>query len=556
MKIVKKALMQAFYSRANDGSNDDQVLIKERLLYEDGTEKSRLVKRNNYTRPYWITKEWYQETHEQKKEYEKLDNLNPYFSTQAKLARSVSGKLRSFDDYPTMRNLSASPYLYGTDISSVSYLKHEYKMQYPKYTPTASVAMLDLETNVFTEAGEIISGAITYKDKVLIVVDKKFIEGIDNFQDKIHDMFNKHLGKYVVERNLRLIVHVADDELGIVKRLFQMLHKLKPDFVGIWNMSFDLGKILACLERFNVDPANIFSDPSVEPRFRNFRYREDQARKVTSNGKATAKHFADLWHYIDAPSSFYIVDAMCLFKRIRAAAAARHSYGLDAILKEEVDIEKLKFDEAKGYKGIELHKFMQTNYKLEYLVYNAFDCMSMEILDEKVKDISTTMLGVTGVTELKDMSSGPKNLINALHFFMLEHGLVIGSTSEDMREPDDDLLLDLTGWITTAPCGLIDHNSKDVVEDVYELYSRIYRHCMDVDVASGYPTGEIIMNASKATTYAEIYGIRGLSEHEQREAGINMTAIRTNALTLGTTLYGLPQLDELLETFNSYHGLQ
>jgi len=549
MATLQRAMMFGFYSKATDKSNNDVVLIKERIRHEDGEEKSNVRFVYNYKRPFYITKPGYRETHVNKKEYEVLENLNEYTTTQANMPKAISKALGLFSGYPNMRELTKSPYLYGSDISTTSLIKYQYLQKWPSFSPEANVAVLDLETNVLNDEGEPVYGAVTYKDKAILAVTRQFLDGIEDPEKKIKTLFTKYLGKYEKERNIKLYVAVVDNDYALVRKLFAFLHKFKPDFVAIWNMSFDIGKILNVLKKYNVDPAQIFCEPSLPNEYKRFYYKEDQLQKVTASGKVTSKHPADLWHVIDAPASFYIIDAMCFFKANRVREQARHSYSLDAILSEELNLGKLRFEEADQYSGLEWHQYMQKHHKLEYGIYNLFDCISMELLDDKTRDLSVAVLGGIGVTDLKHLKSGPKILADELHFFLKDKGRIIASTSPDMREEEDDLVLGTRDWIVTLPSELIEDTDNAFISDVGNMPSRLYTNVFDVDIASGYPTTEIIMNISKETTVREVCSIDGMTEEEQRRLGVNLTACRSNAIDLGMGFYGLPRLPELLNEY-------
>ena len=74
-----------------------------------------------------------------------------------------------------------------------------------------------------------------------------------------------------------------------------------------------------------------------------------------------------------------------------------------------------------------------------------------------------------------------------------------------------------------------------------------------LDVRSSYPNGVLLGNISKDTTERELCGIEGLEEIEQRRAGINLMSAQVNAVELCCTLFGLPTLDHLLESFKEDH---
>lgn len=552
MSDVKRACMHATYVKASDKSNRDLLLVKERVQeVVDGVvvSKPRLRPIYDYERPFWITKKPHRHTHKEKKEYETLENLDMRMTTMARAPFKVARALN--DSRTWMSALKESPYLYGLDVPTESLVKKEYADAYPGFAPDATTAALDFETNVFSEEGEIISGALTMKDKVVLGVSREWLGTTPDVDNRVRAAFMKYLGEYVKSRNLKLYLRICDNDLEVVRYLLAAAHKLMPDILSIWNMSFDVNRMLETCERHGVDPKDLFSDPSVPPEFRYFDWKEDREQKETATGKTTSKHIADLWHTVTAPASFYIIDSMCFFKRNRVREANRHSYSLDAVLDEELGLGKLRFTEADRYEGLEWHKFMQSNYKIEYLIYNIFDCIALELLDEKTKDLARALPAAAGLIPYSKLASGPTNLGINLHFFLMEEGKVICTCSGNMREELDKELINMNGHIVTLANELVRRRGRPVVSDVSDLYSRIYTQLFDIDIASGYPTTGYIMNVCKETTLREIVAIEGHSEQTLRRIAVDMTATRVNAIDLGVTLYGLPRLDELLGLYNS-----
>lgn len=546
-----RACMLAFYSEANDRSKDDIILVKERVQDANGVETSNLQIIPDFNREFYITKPGKRKEHKEKKEYELLENLTMYTSTQARLADSIAKVLGIRSQYNRLSEIKNSPYVYGVDISTTSLVKQQYLDRWPTYQPKAIVATLDLETNVFTERGEIIYGCVTCKDKAILAVNKEWLGDVFEPEERLQELFEKYLSKYKKERNITLYVRVVKDDLAIVKMLFGSLHKIKPDFVSIWNMVFDIEKILECLEHHNVPPEDIFCAPEVPRRFRRFWWKKDNPIKTTATGKKTSKHNADLWHVVDAPASFYIIDSMCFFKINRVREQNRPSYSLDSILNDELDLEKLKFKEAEGYEGLELHQLMQSKYKLEYGIYNVFDCIALELLDEKTGDLSKAVLGGLGITDLKNLTSGPKNLANDLHIFLKEQGKIICCSSQNMSEEYDQLTMGMKAWIKIMPSDLVAVEGQPFIKDMGSMPSKLYTHIFDVDIASGYPTTGLIMNTSKETTIKEVCEIEGLTEKDLRRCGVNLTAIRNNAIDLGQTLYSLPNMENMLKEYKN-----
>jgi hypothetical protein len=94
---------------------------------------------------------------------------------------------------------------------------------------------------------------------------------------------------------------------------------------------------------------------------------------------------------------------------------------------------------------------------------------------------------------------------------------------------------------------------KDTGIKLYDgiVSSRITTGVSDIDITSGYPKAQIVLNASKTTTVTEVCELDGLSEYQQRRTGVDMTACNMNAVNLGQSLFGLPKLKDLLEEFKA-----
>jgi hypothetical protein len=180
-------------------------------------------------------------------------------------------------------------------------------------------------------------------------------------------------------------------------------------------MNYDLKKIDEVFKKYNYDSARIFSDPAVPDVFCKWKYKEGKTQKVTQSGKTTGLHPADRWHIAECPASFYFIDAMCLYKRIRLAAGMVSSYSLDATLKRHLGIGKLNFADVDKLNGTAWHKEMQTAYRVEYCIYNIFDNIGQELLDEKTGDINKSFTALVGVSDFDKFNSNPRRIVDDLN---------------------------------------------------------------------------------------------------------------------------------------------
>lgn len=142
-------------------------------------------------------------------------------------------------------------------------------------------------------------------------------------------------------------------------------------------------------------------------------------------------------------------------------------------------IRKLKFKEADKYIKLQWHEFMQANHKLEYIIYNRFDCISIEELDEKTNDMSLTFPLFSGFSDFTNFKSQPRRTVDNLHYFALGKGYIIGSTGSETSTEDDSTVVGLDGWITALPAHLVADNGLKCIEEYPDMITNIRGHVGD-----------------------------------------------------------------------------
>lgn len=558
--IVGYECKHAIYAESTH-NKDDAVVVKEVIHLKDGRKLPNLRVLRNYKRDFWVTKPGYR-NHKDKKEWEEITRVQKFSCTQRKLTDAIGKALGRPGMQGSLRQLARSPYLYGCDITTPVLVKNRYRTQWPQCIDSNRIAALDIETDVNhiegDEIGNIISVGLSFQNRAVLAYTLEFLGTVPNVVEETHRLFDVHLGEYKKKRNIELEVIICDSPAHAVVEVFKRAHAWQPDFISIWNMNFDLPTMIRDLEREGVDPAEVFSDPRVPPEFRFYKYTEGPAQKVTASGKTMANHPADRWHVMECPASFYFIDAMCLYKKVRAAKGNEASYALDYILNKHLGVRKLKFDdilerEAPDVRAGSLnwHRLMQSRYRLEYGIYNLFDCISLELLDEKIGDLKLTVSILCEHSEYAKFPSQPRRTVDDLHFFCQEHGLVIGTTSDQMVEELDQYVLEMTDWIVTLPSHLVVDNGLKMIRELPNLSTSYRAHVADLDVSSSYPNTEDFCNISKATTWRELCKMKGIPEDVQRRAGINLTGGITNAAEICVEVFNAPTFDQLLADFTN-----
>lgn len=565
----------ALYFTANDGSPNDLLLIKEYEYPADGGERvGRLRQIFNHQRPYWITKEPYR-NHQDKKEWELIQNLQMHKSTEIDLAADIMRKLgRIPAGRMDLRQIAQSPYVYGTDVNSCVLTKQHYLTKWPKRVSNNRVAVVDTETNMLisdpNKEGfeEIIMASITMKEQARLVLVRNFFNGLDDaeIEKQVREKFQYYLGDLafpdpkkkgatmqvdlIKQRNLKLEVVFVDDAAQAAKDIIETAHRWSPDIMAFWNIDFDMQKMIQAMEKRGYDLAKVFSDPSIPNNFRSFEYKQGPSQKVTASGKTMALAPAERWHEVICPASWYALDAMCVYLKLRIAGGKEPSYALDAILDKKLGIRKLKFKQADHLSKASWHRFMQEHHKVEYAIYNLFDCISVEMLDEKTTDLESMISLMCAHSEYKRFPSQPRRTCDDLHFLAIENGKICAATSNKMMDDNDQHVISITDWIVTLASHLVEENGLCLFEDLPNVRSYVRAHVADLDVEGTYPNVEILMNISKETTAQELCYIRDVPEIYRRAIGVNLSGGYVNAAEICMQVYNAPSFNALLDAFD------
>lgn len=427
---------------------EDYHLAKEIIHLKDGRKIPHVRLWRNFKRRYWLARPAFRKYH-QKKEWEEVRKLQEFKARQCDLKDSVARSLGMPNFQGSMRKLQNNPYVYGTDILSTSVIKREvYKDRFPNLISPSTTAICDTETDMIHGHKRVIMTTITFKDRAFTTVTRDFVKRHPNVLERLQELATKYLGDVMAARKIKWEIQIVENDIDSLYHCIQRAHEWKPDFLVFWNMDFDITKVIEAFEREGVNLADVFCDPSIPKDHRFFNYIRGSAQKVTASGKVTPIKPAARWHTVDCPASFYVIDAMCVYRQIRTGQAEKPSYALDAILKSELkDVQKLKFKEADHMKDAEWHIFMQRHFELEYTVYNLFDCICVELLDEKTRDLSTALPSGAGDTDFRKFNSQPRRLCDKLHYFAMQRGMIMASTGDAMKHEYDDLVVPLNDWI-------------------------------------------------------------------------------------------------------------
>lgn len=559
-KLVGIDCRHAFYGVSED-KRHDVVMVKEYQHFDDGTREMHFRMLKDFEREFYITKPAFR-NHKDKKEWEFADRVDTYKCTQLEMPYRISQILRIGGSQPRIRELCNNPFIYGTDISTSSIVKKRYKLKYPDLIPEkATVAALDIETSVKEDFGKINMVSIIYKVqeryKVYLCATKGWVDGHPNFEYEVIEKANKYikhptlnmqdkenvkLGDLLAAMQLDIEVVIVKDGAEASVKCIQKAHEWRPDFISIWNIDFDLPKMINEIREAGYDVDQVFCDPLVPEEFRRFRYVEGKKQKLMDSGKMMPLAPTDIWHKPMGLSSFQFIDSMVFYKRLRVAKGNEPNYTLDGVLERRLGLRKLKFEELVPYtKGLGWHRIMQANYKPEYAVYNIWDSLSLLLLDDKIGDIQTTYPIIADITDHANFTSNPKIIGDAMYYYSKDNGRVFGSTGSVMEDELDKFVVGKKFWIAILPTFTIADNGMACVVDS-NAPTMIRAHLSDIDIEASYPSIQIFMNISKETTHRELSRIEGVNDKARRALGFNLTAGVINSIEICESVFSMPPM--------------
>ena len=576
--IINRTFLHSTHVR-DTGMGEDAVVVSELIKYDDGTVKPSLRVFNNPKRPFWFTKPEFQ-NHKYKKEFERKERLDEFQVHNHELDKEVFRAVNGFAPndrltYGQKVKLYQNPYIYGANIDIQALIADKYRRDLEKHTQIPippTIGTLDIETSVRNDGtyGRIEIITYTHENESYTAILKECMsetteDGRRDFSvsdveelasQTIEPLIERLIGsakgvdKIVSKFPMKREYFVGTYPIDLVRWIFSKINERKTSFIGIWNLDFDLPKILSCIEEAGLRPEDIFSPSTLDRRFRHFRYAQD-TRKV--------QHPTNKWHVVHATSNSRFIDAMCLYSYIRTADGKEITYALDAIMKKHGLEGKFHWNLpklGKATKGKEWHLRMQQYYFKHYIVYNLGDTTPFQILEWVTQDIPMMLM----LSEITPLAKFPKQTVRATNTMYSEwkdRGWIIASVLENPVEDGDE---DLTskGGAVVSPKQFSAKGMKLFIEWPTH-WTRCLAFGNDLDLSSQYPSAIQSMNISRGTQIAAVVGITApwVQKRYDPEIAVEvffsyMISQNANGVEIGKEFFQLKGYEEMSTSYDEY----
>lgn len=329
--------------------------------------------------------------------------------------------------------------------------------------------------------------------------EQYIIDHQDEFRKELHEFFDESYPGF--EYNF----YFYKDERQLLVHLFQLIHLITPDFMMIWNISFDIPYIINRMRALGLDPAEIICDEEFLNKVCYFK-----KDKKNFDIKNKCDHF-------EVSSKTVYVDQMENYAAIRKGRDELRSFSLNYIGKKEVQDEKLDYSEDGSLKTLGY-----TNYK-KYFIYNIKDVLLQYAIEESTEDIDNLYNNsYNNITSYEDCYKQTVVLRNVQYRIYHDIGLIPGANinqillQKDMEEhPEKYLKKNKTPEYEGALVG----NTKLIAPFGKKMYGKktnyMFAYSIDMDMTAFYPSTIAALNIApstmifKATILASNYDVRG-----------------------------------------------
>lgn len=477
--------------------------------------------------------------HRYNKNYERIENLDKktvkYKDIIYAIAEDIGPEGKQYlqnafntGNYKSIKTLYLYPYTFGSDYNVVSWYRIQWNLKFNNNLPKdLHKGFLDIEVDGLDVVGmpsavDCPINAVTLIDDyakvsyTFILVDKPYrptnhkvheteqtrerlykkmhqdqhymMEHKEEFINELHEMFDESYGSFDYK------LYFYTDEAKMLVHLFQLINILKLDFIGIWNIAFDIPYIINRMTHLGLDPTEVMSHPDFPVKYMYFK--ESKNHEIKKKNDTL---------FLTSYTTFY--DQMELYAMIRKSGSELKSYSLNTIGQKELKDSKLDYSENGDFK-----KFAYQNFK-KFIVYNIKDVLLQVGIERQTNDFDTLYTAADeNATPYHEVPKETLKLRNAQYISFLEQGLIPGNNMNIFTPPKDKKStkkkhvdednedenveeFEMEGAVVSDP-----KNNDYVGVKIYgKPTNNIFSNVIDFDMGSFYPNIIVAMNIDGST---------------------------------------------------------
>lgn len=407
---------------------------------------------------------------------------------------------RESNNRAKFRNIHKYPHVFGSDMDLDNWTRVQWFLHnHHENEKPITKAFLDIEVDGVDYAGFPLDGvvpvnAVTVVNEqtnqcftFLLRNDKnpqiaEFEANIDAFTEELHAAFDETYG----ELSYNFYMYDEEKELQMLIDMFQLIHQLKPDFMLIWNMAFDIPYLKGRIEKhFGMPFEEIACHPDFQVKEAYF-YKDKRNHDVANKGD-----------YFFCSSYTTWMDQMINYAGLRKGQGELRSNALNAVAKEELGDEKLDYSEDANIKTLPY-----VDYK-KFVMYNIKDVLLQLGIERRTGDLNKIYQRTyTNATKYEKVFKQTVFLANRAYIEFFNQGLIIGNnTNIDYGvEESDEKPEKFDGALVADP-----ELNEELGMPVFNRPSKyIYKSVADMDFTGMYPAVIRAFNVAPNTMFGKL----------------------------------------------------
>lgn len=348
---------------------------------------------------YWMTNEGIPV------DYNKLciekKDVHPITCKYADLKKSIAENTNNLEyfydnirsgNYRDNDKLFQIPSVFNADMNIEDFYRFKFSLYYKneQFKPTKVFFDIEVDTKTmrgdFPEPGECPVNAVTLVDtdnkKVYTLLLENYNNPLidefkkeNNISQQIKDFVRDTVGgwkneyKYGLnEFEYKIIFY--DEEINLIKDVFNVINTIKPDFAVAWNIAFDLPYLIQRIINLGYDPLDIVCHKDFKVK-ECYYYIDNRADKFEQRGD-----------YAQVSCYTVYIDQLITFASRRKGQRAVQSFKLDYVGNIFAGVRKLDYSNITTNIG----DLPYLNYKI-FVLYNIMDTIVQYCIDHKIGDI-------------------------------------------------------------------------------------------------------------------------------------------------------------------------
>lgn len=307
---------------------------------------------------------------------------------------------------------------------------------------------------------------------------------VDELKEKAHELFDD------AYPNMNYNLYFYKDELKMITHIWQLINKLKLDFIEVWNMPFDIPYFIDRIRALGRNPADIMCHPDFP--VKECWFKPDKRHFEIKN----KTYYANISSYTIFPCQ------MTNYAAIRKGGSELRSNRLDYIGKKEVGDTKLKYETE----GANIKTLSYKNYLL-YILYNIKDVLLQMRIERRTSDLDTYWTSsYENMTAYEDVFKQTVVLRNVQYESFMQQNLVPGNninaiymrmkgkSQEELDDNGDEKKDDDEVGFEGALVG----NPRLIMDFGMEIFGKktnsVFNYSIDLDMSAFYPNTIEAMN--------------------------------------------------------------